>query len=147
MHLFHAHCKVVVNLVVRTTLLDQLQGSHSTIGLVGSLQLIHLSSSDNQIDHSHVLGLVSVSVDYSTGPIGYIVEGYCFRCLFRHMVREVRETIHIRTRSPSLSHRHRSTPGSLQLPYPITWHRWLCHLRPCHITGQLSVMFETIALI
>ncbi len=47
----------MVNLVVRTALLDQLQGSHSTFGLVGSLQLIQLCSSDNQIDHSHVLGL------------------------------------------------------------------------------------------
>ncbi len=51
----------VVNLVVRTALLDQLQGSHSTFGLVGSLQLIQLGSSDNQIDQSHVLGLVQLS--------------------------------------------------------------------------------------
>ncbi len=47
----------MVYLVVPTALLDQLQGSHLTFGLVGSLQLIQLGSSDNQIDHSHVLGL------------------------------------------------------------------------------------------
>ncbi len=29
-----------------------------TFGLMGSLQLIQLGSSDNQIDHSHVLGLL-----------------------------------------------------------------------------------------
>ncbi len=51
----------MVNLVVRTALLDQLQGSHSTFGLMGSLQLLQLGSSDNQNDLSHVLGLKETS--------------------------------------------------------------------------------------
>ncbi len=52
----------VVNLVVRTIALDQLQGSHETKGLVGSLQLIQQGCSDNQIDHKLVLGFISCSI-------------------------------------------------------------------------------------
>ncbi len=51
------------SIVVRTALLDQLQGSHSTFGLVGSLQLIKLGSSDNQIDHSHVPGAAFIKFE------------------------------------------------------------------------------------
>ncbi len=49
----------VVNLVVRTAELDQLQGSHETKGRVGSLQLIQQDCSDNQIDHKLVPGFIS----------------------------------------------------------------------------------------
>ncbi len=50
---------LVVNLVVRTAELDQLQGSNETKCRVGSLQLIHQGFSDNQIDHKLVLGFIS----------------------------------------------------------------------------------------
>ncbi len=49
----------VFNLVVRTALLDQLQGSNETEGRVGSLQLIQLGCSDTQIDHKLYLGFIS----------------------------------------------------------------------------------------
>ncbi len=48
----------VVNLVVRTAELDQLQGSHETKGQVGSLQLIQQGFSDNQIDHKLILAFI-----------------------------------------------------------------------------------------
>ncbi len=52
----------MVNLVVRTALLDQLQG----FGLMESLQLIQLGSSDNQIDHSQVLDFIYMTVLYNS---------------------------------------------------------------------------------
>ncbi len=69
----------MVNLVVRTALLEQLQGSHSTFGLMGSFQLIHLVSSDNQIDYSHVLGLVVMLRSlWISDPTVYVVGGLIF---------------------------------------------------------------------
>ncbi len=49
----------MLNLVVRTAELDQLQGSHETKGRVGSLQLIQQGCSEYQIDHKLVLGFIS----------------------------------------------------------------------------------------